>query len=136
MQPAAGRTQQAPAVWLQPHQICLSPLAQEWVHLLSTSVANPMKVALDLASRTQSPLDSPGLPLAGPLYTLACLGLGDGQPPSLSLTPITLTTVLGKARGSLTLSCMGQEGIREGPTYSGWVLEAPTTIHRATAQPE
>lgn len=89
MQPAAGRTQQAPAVWLQPHQICLSPLAQEWVHLLSTSVANPMKVALDLASRTQSPLDSPG-----------------------------------------------QAGIRVVPTCLGWVLEAPTTIHRATAQPE
>lgn len=136
MQLVAGRTQQAPAVWLQHLPTCLSLLAQEWVHLLPTSVASPTRVALHLPSRTQSPLDSPGLPLAGPLYTRACLGLEDAQPPSLSLTPITLTTVLGKARGSLTLSCMGQEGIREGPTYSGWVLEAPTTIHRATAQPE
>lgn len=88
MQLVAGRTQQAPAVWLQHLPTCLSLLAQEWVHLLPTSVASPTRVALHLPSRTQSPLDSPG-----------------------------------------------QEGIREGPTYSGWVLEAPTTIQRATAQP-
>ncbi|KTG30716.1 hypothetical protein cypCar_00030569, partial [Cyprinus carpio] len=61
-----------------------------------------------------------GLPLAGPLYTQACLGLGDGQPPSLSLTPSTLTTVLGKARGSLTLSCMGRpSGYQGGPHMLG-----------------
>lgn len=62
-----------------------------------------------------------GFPLAGPLYTQACLGLGDGQPPSLSLTPITLTTVLGKARGSLTLSCMGRFKFRPP---AGWLYSA------------
>lgn len=82
-----------------------------------------------------------GLPLAGPLYTSACLGLGDGQLPSLSLTPITLTTVLGKARGSLTLSCMGRFklGALAGWLYSAWVcshlLETTQAKRYALASP-
>lgn len=67
-----------------------------------------------------------GLPLAGPLYTTACLGLGDGQLPSLSLTPITLTTVLGKARGCLTLSCMGRFKLG---ALAGWLYSAGVCLH-------
>lgn len=82
-----------------------------------------------------------GLPLAGPLYTSACLGLGGGQLPSLSLTPITLTTVLGKARASLTLSCMGmfELGPLAGWLYSAWVcshlLETTQAKRYALASP-
>lgn len=60
MQPVAGLTPQAPAVWLRPLPTCLSRLAQGWAHLLSTSAANPMRVALHLPSRTQSPRARPG----------------------------------------------------------------------------
>lgn len=74
-----------------------------------------------------------GLPLAGPLYTPACPGLGDGQPPSLSHTPITLTTVLGKARGSHTPSCMGRFkfGPLAGWLYSAWVCSHPLETTQA-----
>lgn len=72
-----------------------------------------------------------GLPLAGPLCTPACLGLGGGQPPSLSLTPITLTTVLRKA--SLTLSCLGRFkiGPLAGWLHSAWVCSHPLEMAQA-----
>lgn len=136
MRPVAGRTQRAPAVLLQPLPTCLSLLALGWVHLHPTLAANPTRVALHLPSRTSSPRARPGLLLAGPLFTQAFLGLGGGrQLPSLSLSPITLTTVLGKAKGSLTLSCMGQPGIKVAPTCLEWVPEGLTAFHRAIALP-